>query len=174
MAKDLEIFDNKLLVLYVLDTSDKKLSINQIVDFFEEFEDITYFDISIYIESLRASNYIKEIYEDENVFYGITESGVLALKELIEFIPGVNLHTLKKIANRNISKIKTDYSIASTVKIVRLSEYKVSCYIKDGNDELVNISIYAGNKDQVKNITKNWNKDAEKIYTTLLDMLTKD
>ena len=53
-------------------------------------------------------------------------------------------------------------------------EFKVSCYIKDGNDELVNITMYATSKDQARNITKNWNNDAEQIYEKLLEMMTKE
>ena len=50
----------------------------------------------------------------------------------------------------------------------------MSCYRKDGNDELINITMYATNKDQARNITKNWNNDAEQIYEKLLEMMTKE
>ena len=83
-------------------------------------------------------------------------------------------HNIKKIINKNIVKIKTDYSIDNVVIPVKNDEFKVSCYIKDGNDELVNITMYAANKDQARNITKNWNSSAEQIYEKLLEMMTKD
>ena len=34
--------------------------------------------------------------------------------------------------------------------------------------------MYATNKDQARNITKNWNNNAEEIYEKLLDMMTKE
>ena len=34
--------------------------------------------------------------------------------------------------------------------------------------------MYAGDKEQAKNISKNWANNSEKIYTTLLEMMTKE
>lgn len=175
MAKDLELFDNKIIILYILEKNSKALTIEQIAKFCEDFDDITYFDICSYIQELEGNGYIDETYSESNgILYGITNSGLSTLHELLELIPGVNLHNIKKIINKNIVKIKTDYSIGNVVLPVKNDEFKVSCYIKDGSDELVNITMYAANKDQARNITKNWNNDAEEIYDKLLQMMTKE
>lgn len=174
MSKELEIFDNKIILLYILDNSSKPLTLNQIVKFCEEFEDITYFDICGYIEELCASNYITQKTIDNTIFYELTERGYSTLKELLELIPGVNLYNLKKMVNKNIVEIKTDYSIDTLIIPIKSEEYKVSCYIKDGNDELVNITLYAGNKEQAKKISKNWNENAEDIYSKLIKLMIND
>ena len=174
MTKDLDVFDNKIIILFILENSAMPLTVNQIVKFCEEFEDITYFDICEYIEALKKSNYIEEIYENSNVLYKMTETGKSTLNELLELIPGVNLYNLKKMVNKNMVEVKTDYSIDTTIIPIKNEEFKVSCYIKDGNDELVNITIYAGTKEQAKNISKNWSTNAEDIYVTLLKLMTKD
>ena len=76
--------------------------------------------------------------------------------------------------NKNITKVKTDFSIDTTILPIKDDEYKVSCYIKDGNDELINITLYAGSKEQAKNIAKNWDEKAEEIYNQLLKAMTKE
>ncbi len=174
MSKDINIFDNKIIILYILNTSSIPLTIDQIVKFCDEFDDITYFDVCIYIDMLKTSGYIKETFKDNTVLYSITDEGASTLQELIELIPGVNIFNLKKVVNKNIMEIKTEYSIDTNIIPIKFDEYKVSCYIKDGIDELVNITIYAGNKEQAKNISKNWSENAEKIYSKLLEMMTKD
>lgn len=174
MSKDLEIFDNKIILLYILDNSSKPLTIDQIAKFCEEFEDITYFDICAYIEDLKSSNYITQKLIDNTIFYEPTELGVNTLKELLELIPGVNLYNLKKLVNKNMIEIKTDYSINTLIIPIKSEEYKVSCYIKDGNDELVNITLYAGNKEQAKRISKNWSNNAEEIYTKLIELMADE
>ena len=175
LANDLEIFDNKIIILYILEKNSKALSLEQIAKFCEDFEDITYFDICSYIQELKSNNYIEEVYtETGNLLYSITNSGLSTLQELLELIPGVNLHNIKKIINKNIVKIKTDFSIDNVVVPVKDDEFKVTCYIKEGNDELVSITMYAANKDQARNITRNWNNSAEEIYEKLLDMMTKE
>ncbi|MEG2310466.1 MAG: DUF4364 family protein [Clostridia bacterium] len=174
LSNEFEIFDNKLIVLYIIQNAKKPLTIDEIVKFCEEFGDITYFDITLYIGELKNNEYIKEIYENSIVLYDITSIGISILKELLELIPGVNLYNLKKSVNRNMVEIKTDYSVDTSVIPIKTDEFKVSCCIKEGNDELVNITLYAGTKEQVKKISKNWHEDHEAIYTKILELMTKD
>ena len=175
MAKELNYLDNKIIILYVLQNSSmKSLTIDQIVKYLEEFDHITYFDICSYIDSLKKSNYISEIIEDDTKLYMLTDLGISTLTELLELIPGVDLYNLKKMINKNTVKIKTDYSIGTNIIPIKSDEYKISCYIKDGTDELINITMYAGTKDQAKNISKNWSENSEKIYTKLLSLMTID
>lgn len=169
-----EIFDNRIIILYILETSKKPLSLDNIINLCAEFDDITYFDICDYIDNLKTSNYISETFEESTILYNITELGISTLQELLELIPGVNLYKLKKMIKKNITQVKTDYSIDTIIIPIKSEEYKVSCYIKDGNDELINITMYAGNKDQARNISKNWNSNAEQIYTKLIDLMTKE
>lgn len=169
-----EIFDNRIIILYILETSKKPLSLDNIINLCAEFDDITYFDICDYIDNLKSSNYIAETNEESTILYNITELGISTLQELLELIPGVNLYKLKKMIKKNITQVKTDYSIDTIIIPIKSEEYKVSCYIKDGNDELINITMYAGNKDQARNISKNWNSNAEQIYTKLIDLMTKE
>ncbi len=174
MLKNLEIFEKKILVLYILDIAKKSLTVDQIASFCSDFDDITYFDICEYIQNLKNNNYIEEYTEDDTTLYRLTETGILVLQELLELIPGVNLYNLKKILSKNIVNVKTEYSIGSTAIPVKSDEYKISCYIKDGNDELINVTIYAGNKDHVRKISKNWQENSETIYSELLKMMTKE
>ena len=174
LAKDLELFDNKIIILYILSNSAKPLGITQIVKLCEEFEDITYIDICAYIDDLKRNNYISEILDENILTYELTQTGDTVLNELLELIPGVNLHNLKKIIDKNMTDVKKDYSVDTKIIPIKSEEYKVSCYIKDGIDELINITMYAGTKEQAKNISKNWSVNSEEIYTKILEYMTKD
>lgn len=174
LSKETEIFDNKIIVLYILSNSTKPLGLTQIVKLCEEFDDITYFDICSYIDILKQNKYINELVEENNLTYELTELGENVLKELLELIPGLNLHNFKKIIDRNMTDVKKDYSVDTVIIPIKAEEYKVSCYIKDGIDELINITMYAGTKEQAKNISKNWGKNSEEIYTKILEYMTKD
>ena len=173
MPGDLEIFDNKIIILYILEKNYKPLSVEQIAKFCEDFDDITYFDICTYIQELKSNEYIEEIYTESNgSSYVITASGLSTLQELLELIPGVNLHNIKKIISKNIVKAKTDFSIDNVVVPVN-DAFKVTCTIKEDKDEVVSITMYAANKDHARNITRNWNNNAEEIYDKLLEMMTR-
>lgn len=176
MSQSFDFFDKKLIVLFVLKESNSALSITQIVKLCSDFEDITYFDICEYIDLLKSSNYIIEIEEsDENntKYYSLTDEGNIALGELIELIPGVNLYNIKKLLSKEIDNLKKDYEIGSHAIPIKFNEYKVACYIKDGNDELVNITLYAGNKECAKEIQDNWQNNANEIYSKVIDLMYK-
>lgn len=174
LAKDLEIFDNKIIILYIIVNSSKPLDINQIVKLCDEFDDITYIDICAYLDNLKQSKYIDELIQNNNVFYIPTSTGEDVLNELLELIPGVNLHNLKKIIDKNMVDVKKDYSVDTSIIPIKSDEYKVSCFIKDGNCELINITIYAGTKEQAKNISKNWRNNSQEIYTKTLELMTNE
>ena len=171
---DEKMFDNKIIVLYVLDQATKPLTLDQIVTLCGDFDDLTYFDICDYVQNLISKEYVNKFIENAIILYKITQKGETTLHELLELIPGVNLHNIKKAFKENEKQVNTDYSINTQIIPIKAEEYKVSCYIRDGNDELVNISIYAGTIDQAKNISKNWQTNAQDIYTKLLEMMTKE
>lgn len=174
MENETTVFDSKIIVLYILNNASKPLTINQIIKLCEEFDDITYFDVFTYIEQLKENNYIDELLENGNMTYFATELGKNTLKELLELIPGVNIHNIKKSFNKNMIALKTDFSVDTSILPLNNDKFKVSCYIKEGNDELINISVYATSKEQAKNISKVWNEKFEDIYKNLLEMLTKE
>lgn len=174
LENESNIFDNKIIVLYILNNSSKPLSIDQIIKLCEEFDDITYFDIYSYIQELKKNKFIDETLENSTMTYFATELGKNTLKELVELIPGVNIHNIKKSFNKNMIEVKRDFSVDTSIHPLKDDKFKVSCYIKEGNDELINISVYATSKDQAKNISRNWNEKFETIYSTLLDFLTNE
>ena len=53
-------------------------------------------------------------------------------------------------------------------------QYKVNCYIKDNNEEIFSISLFAGNKDDAKTISRNWQENNLNIHSKILDMLTEE
>ncbi len=173
MKVDLDLFDNRIIMLYILDKANTALSLEQIAKFCIEFEDISYFDICDYITSLTNRGLVYEKTENNLILYSITSIGKNTLHELLELVPGISIHNLKKLIQKEIDKMKRENIVDVQTTPIDLNEYKVSCYIKDGNDELINISLCSGTKEQTENIVRNWKENAKEIYNTILEMLTK-
>ena len=173
MNSNFELFDKKLIILLVLKESGSYLSIDQIAKVCVDFESITYFDIREYLDILIKTGHILERSQDETIYYELTEKGSHSLEELEPLIPGVDLHHLKKIMSKEMTNLKKNYEIGSNVIPLKYGEYKVSCYIKDGNDELLNITLYAGDRDRAKQITDNWHNDSNGIYIKVIELMTK-
>lgn len=173
MKIELKLLDNKFIILYILGKANKALSIEQIAKFCIDFEDISYFDICEYITSLTSNQLLYEKKENNIILYTITNTGKNTLQELLELVPGYSIHTLKKFIEKQMAQMKQEDIIDVQTTPIGLNEYKVSCYIKEGNDELINISLYSGNKEQTEKIKNNWKENAKEIYPKILEMLTK-
>ena len=103
LSKDLQVFDNKIIVLYILSNSAKPLGITQIVKLCEEFDDITYLFspfgiimICIFLEIIyRIYNLTKrkkektEKYIKIDITIHLIELIALALYEIIFLINGI-------------------------------------------------------------------------------------
>jgi len=150
----------------------KPLTAEQISNLCSEFEDITYIDVCVFIDSLRNSNYLTETYENNKVLYSLTDAGTDILSELIELVPGVNLLNIKNILKNSFEDYKQDYDIDAIILPIKEDEYKVNCYIKDGNDELINFTIYAGDKENAKKISANWKNNADDLYGKIIELMT--
>lgn len=168
---DTDIFDKRLIVLFVMRETNSPLSIEQVSKLCSEFDDITYIDICMYVESLKNSNYITESYQNGKIFYELTDLGLEMLSELIELVPGVNLLNIKNILKEKMDDYKQDYEVDTIIIPIKADEYKVSCFIKDGNDELINITIYAGDKENAKKISNNWKLNADNIYGKIIELM---
>lgn len=170
--QETDIFDKRLIVLFVLKESKSSLSAEQISKLCSEFDDITYIDICMFIDSLKNSGYILESYENSKIFYTLTESGLEILNELIELVPGISLLNMKNILKEKMEDYKQDYETDTIILPIKKDEYKVSCFIKDGNDELINLTIYAGDKENAKKISNNWKQNADELYGKIIDLMT--
>ncbi len=174
MKNDIKLLDNKILVLYVLENTNGPLSIEEIAKLCIDFEDVSYFDICDYITILLRENFVQEVYINENTAYEITEAGVATLNELLDLIPGISIFNLKKMVQKELVNLKNSFTINTETIPINHSEYNVSCFIKDRKDELINITLFAGDKEQARKIVNNWQNNAEEIYAAVLGMLTKE
>lgn len=170
--QEMDIFDKRLIVLFVLKESKQPLNTEQISKLCSEFDDITYIDVCMFIDSLKNSGYIDEIYQNEKSFYIITEIGLDILSELIELVPGISLLNMKNILKDKMENYKQDYEVDTIILPIKKDEYKVSCFIKDGNDELINLTIYAGDKENAKKISHNWKENADELYGKIIELMT--
>lgn len=167
------IFDKKLIVLFILKETKNTLTIDQIAKMCSEFEDITYFDICVYIEELKKNGYITETYQDSKSYYSLTDTGLDILSELLELVPGINLLNMKNLLKLQIEDYKVEYEVDTNIFPIKADEYKVGCYIKDGSDELINITIYAGDKEHAKKISNHWKENANEIYGKIIELMTE-
>lgn len=172
LDNDTNIFDKKLIVLFLLKETGSNLTIEQMTKLCNEFEDVTYIDICGYVESLLASEYILEKIQDNKKYYELTQTGENILSELIELIPGINWLNIKKTLKSQMIGYSKNYEVGTKIIPVHGDEMKISCYIKDNADELINLTIFAGDKESAKRISEHWSKNADDIYMKIIELMS--
>lgn len=172
LDNDTNIFDKRLIVLFLLKETASKLTLEQIVTLCVDFEDITYIDIYTFIESLLKSGYVKEKIQDNKKYYELTEDGEDVLNELFVLVPGVNWLNIKKMIKGQMNDYNKQYEVGTKFILLGGDEVKVSCYIKDNSDELINLTIYAGNKDNAKKISEKWKQNSDEIYKKIIGLIS--
>lgn len=183
MFKNLKIFDNRILILYIISTTKDDLTLNNIASVCADFDDITYFDVYEYIQNLIFNGYIYTIVsqdydgkEESYEIYKLTELGNSTLNELLELVPGVDLFKLKNIISEKFANSKSsviNMSVGSNIHPLNNDNFKVSCFIKDNGSNLMDIALYGSNTNETANIVKNWKKNYIDIYNYILEKLTE-
>lgn len=164
--------DGKLVLLYILNKVNKDISAEQLQKISDEYEPISYFYMQQYLFDLQAKNMIEAYIESDVTIYRITDIGIQTLNSLVDIVPGIELHRLSKSIENKVVEIKKEYSSDTEFFPINDNEYKLNCYIKEGNEKIINISLYAGSKENAKLISNNWKQNSDTIYTKLLNILT--
>ena len=79
---------------------------------------------------------------------------------------------MKNVLKEKMEDYKQEYEIDTIILPIKKDEYKVSCFIRDGNDELINLTIYAGDKENAKKIANNWKQNADELYGKIIELMT--
>ena len=85
------IAENKVLILYILNTIEKPITNNALYELVISIQDINYFYFQQFILDLLENKYISELKEDERseLVYSITTVGKQTLELTKDMIPGI-------------------------------------------------------------------------------------
>ena len=85
------IAENKVLILYILNTIEKPITNNSLYELVISIQDINYFYFQQFILDLLENKYISELKEDERseLVYFITPDGKQTLELTKDMIPGI-------------------------------------------------------------------------------------
>lgn len=166
-----ELAQNKLLLLYIIDKSEKPLTNEQITQFVLENNYMNYFLIQQYLSELINSNFIEYLSKEDKDIYQILDKGRSTLSYFEDRIPK---NVKDEVANKFI-QIKEIEKKATQV----LSEF----FQKDDNQFMVNLklveneetlfSLYVdvASAKQAEKICSIWENNTEYIYKNVLNML---
>jgi predicted transcriptional regulator len=167
-----QIAENKLLILYLIDKLNFEITNSQIAKIVINIREINYFYLQQYISELIKDKYVECKIIGENRFYTITPEG----KQVLDYFKTIILASVRKKIDDVIlaqsSDLRTETQVTSEYIPQNENEYMVSCRIFENSTCLIDLNFYAGSKENAKDICQNWNKNAQKIYSNIVGLLT--
>jgi DNA-binding PadR family transcriptional regulator len=169
-----DLAQNKLLLLYIIDKSEKPLTNEEITEFVLEKNYMNYFLIQQYLSELINSSFIEHITKEDKNVYHILDKGKATLSYFEDRIPN---KTKEEITNKFI-QIKKDEKKATQV----LSEFfkkddnqfMVKLKLVENDETLFSIYINVPTIKQAEKICYTWKNNTEYIYKNVLNMLVDE
>ncbi|GFN36070.1 DUF4364 family protein [Tepidimicrobium xylanilyticum] len=166
-----ELAQNKLLLLYIIDKSEKPLTNEQITEFVLERNYMNYFLIQQFLSELIQSDFIEYINKDGNNYYHILDKGKATLSYFEDRIP-------KKIKEEIVEKfmeIREKEKKATQVLYDYYqkedSQYMVNLKLVEKDETLFSLYINVATDEQARRICSVWESNTEYIYKNILNLL---
>lgn len=169
-----ELAQNKLLLLYLINNSDKSLSNNDITEFMLEKNYMNYFLVQQFLSELLDSDLVEVEGDKDKEVYSITKKGIIALsyfedRILDEFKNDVNLRFAKSVKEQ---KIETE--VVSEFYLKENNQYVVNLKLVENEDILFSMYLDVSNEKQAKKIAVNWKENTDQIYLNIINTLTSN
>lgn len=163
----------KLILLYVLDKMECDLTEDTIVDMcYYQTKWVSYFTCKIALSELTRSGYVQEVHSiQKDKYYKITTEGRSCLSYFFSEIPTSLKEEIAEFIHKNklIYKRKQEY-FSDLIKN-KDGSYTVILKIVEPTSTDLEIRLNASNQQVAKDIQRNWEENASKVYANIYDTL---
>lgn len=161
----------KLIVLYMLLHSKKKLSNSQISEFILDREYTNYFHLQQAISELVEAELLEKQTSSNTSYYGLTEEGKSTLSyfedELSSEIKTEIKDYLKKHGCETPQRILTPADYYETSQ----GNYQVRCQLIEKGTSLIDLTLTAPSPEAAKSICNSWPQKSQTIYEVIMEEL---
>ena len=165
--------ENKVLILYILNLSNKEFKQDDLFKIITSINNINYFYFKQVLTDLIDSNLVGN-YTKEEAVVKITPKGKEAYNLTKDVLPGIMKLKADNIFSKEFSSIEEASSIIAEFIPKNENEYTIKCKIVENNETIFEVKTFAGSRDRAKRIVDNWNKNAVSIYPQILNLLLQD
>ena len=170
-SDDESLAENKVLILYVLNTANKALTNDVLYKLVLSATDMNYFYFQQFILDLIEAKYIFSFQKEEQTLYQISDDGKRTLDLTLDILPGI----IKLKADTHLKSIletsEEEHSIVAEFTPLSENHYTIVCKIFENNETVFEVKTFAGSREQAKEIVDNWQNNADTIYPKILEVL---
>jgi DNA-binding PadR family transcriptional regulator len=161
----------KLIVLYMLDKVNFKLTYSQISGFILEKEYTNFLTLQQVISDLQDAELVKADAMMNRTFFSITPEGQNTLKYFGNRISDTIKQEIDTFLTEKHLELKNEASITANYYKSTSGEYEAELIAKEKDIELVNIKLSVPTKDMAETICDSWYNKNQTIYKYLMEEL---
>lgn len=163
--------ENKVLILHILTLLNRDIRQDDLFKIIASINDINYFYFKQLITDLIDSKLVGSYTKEEEPVIRITSEGQNAYILTKDVLPGIMKLKADNIFQKEFSSIEEEASVIAEFIPKDENNYTIKCKIVENNETIFEVRTFAGSRDRAKRIVDNWNKNANKIYPKMLNIL---
>lgn len=169
-----DLAENKLLVLYVMESLKQPITNTQLTEIILENNFINYFTLQQYISELVSSEFLKyELVNDKNLIK-ITEKGLNTLSFFSDRISTIKKKIIDDYLLSMIDSIKKELTIHSDYTLGKDDTFIVNLKALENDNLLINLDVSVPSKKQALDLCNKWNENPSDIYNKIMLSLFSD
>lgn len=161
----------KLMILYMLNKLDCRLTNAQLSQFFVENKYTDYFNIQQTLSELVTSGFIEKIVIRNTSYYTISSEGYEALTFFKNQIPKGAMDDINSFLESNKFDLKNEVGTIADYYKHTTGDYIAHCQVMEGKSLLYEVSISVPSEEEAKQVCDNWRLASEEIYAFIMKML---
>ena len=161
----------KLIVLYMLDKVNFKLTYSQISGFILEKEYTNFITLQQVISDLQDAEFIKSDTLMNRTFFTITDEGQKTLSYFRNRIGDAIIADIDSFLAEKHLELRNETAITATYYKSTSGEFEAQLVAREKDVELVNIKLSVPSKDMAIAICDSWYEKNEQIYKYLTETL---
>ena len=169
-----ELAENKLLVLYVIQSLKQPISKTQLTEIILENNFINYFTLQQYISELESSEFVGYVEKNNKKLITITKKGENVLSFFNERISPIKRDIIDNYISKTIDNIKKELTIHSDYTIEKNNSFIVDLKALEDETLLIDLKISVPTKKQATSLCNRWKENPSDIYTKIVQVLFSD
>ncbi len=169
-----ELAENKLLVLYVMESLKQPITNTQLTEIILENNFINYFTLQQYISELISSDFLRyKKVNDKNLIY-ITEKGSSTLSFFSDRISSIKKKIIDDYLLSIKDSIKKELTIHSDYTLGKDNSFLVDLQALENDNLLISLKVSVPTKKQALSLCNRWKDNPSDIYNKIMNSLFND
>lgn len=171
--KKSKIAINKLLILYILECANTKVSDLRLIQLCNELSLMGYFDLNSALHDLVENHLIEQRNSVNGTFYEISDVGQTTLEFFHKEILYSKRTKIASYCEEHREDIRMDSQLYTEYMRIADDKYRVNLRLMENDIIVFEVSFFANSKEEADRYCSKWRKNALAVYAktfeTLLD-----